>query len=149
MRTTTNAETTRKGIALNIPNHHEDHTAELKPLLGSLTMYISYVKKSTMTSGNEYAIRLYRGNINVAFRFHDNYLNEIEADGYPALMSLIMDYWSWYDSQTPEETMCSGCYETYAEASRMCKGLKSNHDKAIKLFTEQELDLLTDLTMCY
>lgn len=114
-------------------------------ILSKINFSRTYVCRSKMCSGNEYKIRLsYNGN-SAWFVFHDNFENKSTLKDW--LYCLIMDMDAFEYSKDAWDFARNFGYadEDYTKACKAYKACKKTSEKLHKLFSESELEILSEI----
>ena len=114
-------------------------------LLSRINYSRKFVRSSGMTSGNEYKITLsYNGN-KASFVFHDNYENKSTLVDW--LECLLLDMGAYEFCHDVDEFAREYGYEPseYVKASKAYLACKKTAEKLHRLFTDDELDILSEI----
>ena len=103
----------------------------------------TFVRKSEMTSGNEYRIYISYHGQRAWFRFHDNFANASTLRDW--LYALVLDTNAYDFSRDLYDFARNYGFEDNAEARKAYKGCKETSEKMHRIFTENELELLSTI----
>lgn len=96
-----------------------------------------YLRKSDMTTGNAYKVKLsYKGK-RCEFVFYDNYRNESDKNDF--LYSLLMDADAYNNSRDMADFADEFCYDDIRKCMKAYNGCKAQAEKVKRLFTEEEV----------
>ena len=117
----------------------------LNRLLSMIKFSRTYVRKSPMCSGNEYKIFIsYKGHW-AWFTFHDNFENKSTLKDW--LYCLILDMNAYEFSRDEYDFARNYGYadEDISKARKAYRACEKTAEKLHKIFSEQELDLLSTI----
>lgn len=117
----------------------------MNEILSEIKFSRTYVRKSSMTSGNEYEIKLSHNGVTRSFAFHDNFENKSTLKDW--IYCLIMDMDAFEYSKDVYDFARSFGYadEDISEARKAYNACKATAHKMHKLFSEEELEILSEI----
>lgn len=117
----------------------------LNALLSRIRFTRTYVRKSKMCSGNEYKIFISYNGHWAWFTFHDNYMNKSTLKDW--LYCLVLDMNAYEFSRDVYEFARSYGYadEDMSVARKAYRACEKTAEKLHKLFSEDELDILSQI----
>ena len=115
-------------------------------MLEKIKMSKSCIRKSAMTSGNEYRVYLSYNGKKCSLSYHDNYLNKVEKSN--VIYCLLMDAMAYESSMNFDDFCNEFGYSTgsITDTLKAYKGCKKNYDKVHRLFSESEIEILLEET---
>ena len=103
----------------------------------------TYLRKSTMTTGNAYLVTLtYKGK-RCSFVFHDNFRNASKKEDF--LYCLYLDAEAFDNNVDIYNFADSFGYKQCRDAEKAYEGCRKQSERLHKLFTEEEIALLAML----
>ena len=117
----------------------------MQQLLNNLTFKKTYLKKSSMTSGNEYLITLKnkRNSKIVKFHYHDNIYNESDIEDI--LYCFTADVRAFESCYNFKDFCDSFGYSTDSiQALKIYNACRKQHERFNKIFDEEEQKKLID-----
>ena len=115
----------------------------LNALLSRIKFSRSYVRKSKMTSGNEYKIFISYNGHWAWFTFHDNFENKSTLKDW--LYCLVLDMNSYEFSRDEYEFAREYGYDDMSEARKIYRACEKTAEKLHKLFNDSELEILNQI----
>lgn len=103
----------------------------------------TYLTKSDMCTGNKYRVTVSYNGKRCSFTFHDNYMNKSKKK--ELLYCLLLDAECYENSIDIYDFADAYGYKHTAEAEKAYAGCKRQYERLHKLFTDEEIELLTML----
>lgn len=116
-------------------------TKAVNSFYDKITWQKTYMSKSDKTSGNKYFITIYYNGKRSSFVFHDNYMNQSKKK--ELLYCLLLDAECYENSIDIYDFADAYGYKHTAEAEKAYEGCKRQSERLHKLFTDEEIALLS------
>ena len=117
----------------------------LNALLSRIKFSRSYVRKSSMTSGNEYNIFISYNGHWAWFTFHDNHENKSTLRDWLYCLVLDMNAYEFSRDEWEFAREYGYSYEDMSKARKAYRACEKTAEKLHRLFTEAELDILSEI----
>lgn len=115
----------------------------VEQILSKIKFSRTFVRKSEMTSGNEYKIVLSYNGKQATFAFHDNFENKSSFKDWIYCLVLDMNAFDYSKDVYDFANSFGYAYEDISKAHKAYNGCKANSAKMHRLFTEDELEILS------
>lgn len=101
----------------------------------------TYLTKSDMCTGNKYRVTVYYNGKRCSFTFHDNYMNKSKKK--ELLYCLLLDAQAFDYNMDIYDFASSFGYKQCRDAEKAYAGCKRQSERLHKLFTDEEIALLS------
>lgn len=116
---------------------------DLQKLLSMIKCTKTYIRKSSVCSGDEFRITLTYKSKKAVFSFHDNYFNESDKSDF--IRCLLIDCLAFDYTSDVYDFMREYGYNDMQVARFTYKMCEKQSKRVHRLFNDQELDILTEI----